>query len=404
MTIVLELDTEFFLSKKGESNNPFNLKAFDQKFFINRVHFTLLKTKYKKGKSLEKKMNNTITTRNGNGNGTGFITKNETVLNSLTKPSPIPGVGNEGVTHPRHKELFEEGRVFAIAGKIKKREDEHLQVLTAKARNAAKEICRSVDETQADKETQEMLKEFKADRELVKEQVKRAEANLLDSQIKQTDVPQPKETRPDEPMLLVLGSTILIAMPVVYTVVELWKSGDPVINFIIAAMISTGIGFAIAKLLFYVPATKSAEDTNPTLIAWLAAVGLAIGLGVIRIALSSSYEMAIGFSVFEFFLVLVIEIAARRHRKAVHAWDEKNENYEKARSLTGFYQNRVDDLSGRKERLDENIEAIRRELKIVDIIINRPKELEDSFASSIEAGYEQGIAEVNANYDDSVIR
>jgi uncharacterized membrane-anchored protein len=348
-------------------------------------------------------MKNIITSANGNGNA-GFITKSEVVLSPVTKSSPLPGVGNEGVTHPKHKELFEEGRSFAVAGKIRNRTEEDIRVLTAKARNAAKEICRSVEETDADRETKDKLQEFKAEREFLKEQFKKAESNLLDSQVKQTETPELTGARPDEPVLLVIGSTILIAMPVVYTVVELWTSGDPVINFIIAAIISLGIGFAIAKLMFYVPATKSDEDANPTRIAWLAAIGLAVGLGVIRIALSSSYEMAIGFSVFEFFLVLVIEIAARRHRKAVQTWDEKNENYQKARSLTDFYQNRVNVLGNRKTELNEGIEAIRRELRIIDIIINRPQELEDSFASSIEAGYQQGIAEVNANYNDSVIR
>jgi hypothetical protein len=65
-------------------------------------------------------MKNIITSANGNGNA-GFITKSEVVLSPVTKSSPLPGVGNEGVTHPKHKELFEEGRSFAVAGKIRNR-------------------------------------------------------------------------------------------------------------------------------------------------------------------------------------------------------------------------------------------------------------------------------------------
>lgn len=329
------------------------------------------------------------------------------VAKVLRETVSMPGVGPEGVRHPRHAELDEEGFQFGRTSKAITENDNHKTVLENRARECVGELQLGPfdpENNPADNDTLKMQQRLEEERNEIKSQIRVSEGNLLDAKIAAVEAPAPTSGKPREPAIVVLLSAAFLAIPLMPTVFDFWRLSDPVLNWTTAVAISTAIGFAVAKLLFYTPAFKSIETKRTPLIAWFIAVGVAVGFGAIRLALSDSYWLAAGFTLLELFIILAVELVARRYRQASEAWEQFQLGYEKADSLVKLQFARVEELDRRLIAVNSNLQAIKEELYLRHLLATQAEKVERSFVGSILAGYSRAIALNNAEFNTHVKR
>lgn len=347
---------------------------------------------------------------NTNGNRNGDMTRfAKTIsLDKLArKTASMPGVGADGVKYPRHSELYQEGYKFARDSKAIKEEDQHQTVLSVRAKAAVGELELgpfSPDNNPADKETLNKKERLEGDRKEVKEQLRWAEGELLDVRKAAVGVPASAAARPDEPAALVILSAVFLGIPLMPTAFDFWAPTDPLLHWSSAVLISLFIGLPVAKLLFYVPPARSRDSSHMAWVGLLIAIGVAFGFGAIRVSLAGSYWMAGGLTALELFIILAIEIVARRYRYSVQEWDEQEEAHRKATDLVQLQAARVEELQNRLDDIQAGAETIEEELYIRHLLATHPEQVKESFAGSILAGYAHGIAENKAEYEAHVRR
>lgn len=349
---------------------------------------------------------------NGNGQkhpGKDFVATEQKInLNTFVRrSSSMPGVGPEGIKHPRHEALDQEGYNFARTSKATAEDPAHVSVLNTRAKSVVGEMKFGPFDpasNPADNETLKKQQMLEKDREEVKEQKRVSEGTLLDVQKAAIEHPAPSTPRPPEPAIIVILSALFLAIPLMPTAYEFWQQPDPLLNWVTAILISLGISFPVAKLLFFVPPSRSSETSHTTLIAWFIAVGVALGFGAIRLALSGSYWMAAGFTLLELFIIMAVELVARRYRHSVHEWDERQHANQKANGLVALQSGRVEELNLRLAGITANLDMIEQELYIRHLLATQADKVEESFAGSILAGYARGIAENKAEYEAHVRR
>jgi hypothetical protein len=326
---------------------------------------------------------------------------------TVRKSISLPGVGLEGIKHPKHKELDQEGYDFArLSGAITEN-DLHKRTLEGRARAGVGELRLGTFDPQKNVADQTIVQEQEAlgaERDEVMEQIRIAEGNLLDRKSEAVKAPPPTATAPVEPGLVVVLSALFLAIPLLPTAFDFWRLNDPYLNWSTAILISLGIGFPVAKLLFYVPSHGKSEPANTNLLGWFVAAGVAVGFGLIRLALGSTLLMAIGLTLLELLIILGIEVAARRYRHSLAEWQIQFDAHQKAITLVALQGDRVDELRQRLIGINAAARAIQEELFIRQLVETQPERVEESFVGSMLVGYLRGIAHNKAEYESHVRR
>lgn len=345
-----------------------------------------------------------------NGNQNADVTRFSKTISLdkvVRRTASMPGVGADGVKYPKHSELYQEGYRFARDSKAIDEDEGHIRVLTVRAKAAVGELefgPFDPDNNPADRETLNKKGRLEDDRKEVREQLRRSEGELLDVKKAAVNFPAPAASRPDEPAALIILSAVFLGIPLMPTAFDFWAPPDPVLHWTSAVLISLFIGVPVAKLLFYVPPARSKESSHIALVGLFFALGVAVGFGAIRVALGGSYWMAGGLTALELFIILAIEIVAKRYRHAVQEWDEQEEAHRKAANLAELQGGRVEELQKRLDDIQAATETIEEELYIRHLLATQPDRVKESFAGSIVAGYSHGIAENKAGYEAYVRR
>lgn len=345
---------------------------------------------------------------NGNGNSVSGASKITVPTKKAENFSmPPPGVGSEGVASPKHTELDEYGYNFGHSAKVTGVDEKHIEILTNKAKSAALETQLgefNPTDIPADKETEEKLDKLKGEEEEVKEQLRKTEGDLLNAKIEAADSPAPSASRPEEPVWQVVFSAILLAIPFAPTFYEFWKIADVLLNWLTAVLFSLLIGIGLAKLLFFAPSTKSSRNSRFSSLNLVAGIGVALGLGIFRLAISDNFWIAVAFTAVELFFIILVHLAAENHKQSIYRWDEESDGHRKPKNLTQILSERASELKIRLENVKNEIEFIRGEFyhRYVQSLI--PEKVEENFINSILAGYFRAIAENKAEYETHVRR
>lgn len=342
--------------------------------------------------------------RNGKSNN-GFSDLSLYKVNQTS--APPPGVGVEGVASPRHTELDEYGYVFGRSARVTEPDDAHIRVLTNKAKSAAEETQLGEfrpDDIPADRETDEKLVKLKQDENEIKEQLRKTEGSLLNSRIQEAESPPPEAGRPEEPTWQIILSAIVLAIPFAPTFYDLWPMTDVVLHWLTAVSFSLFIGFGMAKLAFYLPPTKSANRLNVSYLNFVGGIGVAVGLGVFRLAISDNIWIAVAYTAIELFFILLIYLAAENYKHSVYRWDQENDLHQKPKQLVQVLEDRVAELKARLKSTKDEIEIIRAEFYHRHVQSLIPEKVVQSFIDAILAGYFRAIAVNKAEYETLVRR
>jgi hypothetical protein len=330
-----------------------------------------------------------------------------TLTGLVRRSNSTPGVGVEGIKHPKHAELDAEGYAFAQASKSIIEEESHKEVLGTRAKAAVGEIELGPFDpfsNPSDRETMKKQERLEKDRDEVKEQLRVAEGSALDVQAAAVDSQAPARPRPEEPGAVIVLSAGFLAIPLFPTVFDYWEIGDPLLHWTTAVLLSLCIGFAVAKLLFYTSTARGEETSSDARIGLFIAIGVALGFGVVRVALAGTYWIAAGLTLLELFIILAIELVAQRYRRSVHGWDEQQHAHQKATQRVALQSGRVEELQQRLAGIHADLEIIEEGLYIRHLLATQPEKVERSFAGSILAGYARGIAQNKAEYEAHVRR